>query len=227
MKKIYAIIILLMTLVIVSPANAINFWGFNVLTGGGTGSLDKIVPVNNDMAIGRVSGQLYSYTYTSTCAGVVNGSTIIAPVSLIGCWTGGVVIGGIGGGIGGSGAQYYLAYWTGSSDLGMLASLGTAGQVLTSAGAGAIPLWANPVTTSGTPTIHQWPAFTTSLDLKGISITASKPVCSNSSGEPTVCAGTEGVWQVAGSYLTTANIAASISDSDTTHCPDGNSVVAS
>ena len=50
------------------------------------------------------------------------------------------------------------------------------------------------VTSSGTPTNHQWAGWTTSTNLKGFSVTASKPVCTDANGDPAVCAGTEGVW---------------------------------
>ena len=80
------------------------------------------------------------------------------------------------------------------------------------------------VTQSGTTSNHQWAYFTADKTLTGVSITASKPVCSDANGNPAVCAGTEGVWQVAGSYLTSSNIAATITNGDTTHAPDGNSV---
>jgi len=56
----------------------------------------------------------------------------------------------------------------------------------------------NPIT--GTSTNHYWPYFTGATSMSGKAITASKPVCSDSSGDPGVCDGTEGVWQVAGSY---------------------------
>lgn len=45
-----------------------------------------------------------------------------------------------------------------------------------------------------------------------------------SSGTLLDCNTNPASFQAAGSYLTSANIASSISDSDTTHCPDGNSV---
>ena len=66
--------------------------------------------------------------------------------------------------------------------------------------------------------------FTADKTITGVAITASKPVCSDANGNPAVCAGTEGVWQAAGSYLTSANIAATITNGDTIHAPDGNSV---
>lgn len=50
-------------------------------------------------------------------------------------------------------------------------------------------------TTTGTGTNHYWPYWTGATSLGAKSITASKPVCSDSSGDPGVCAGTEGVWQ--------------------------------
>jgi hypothetical protein len=48
------------------------------------------------------------------------------------------------------------------------------------------------VTSSGTPTNHQWPGWTTDINLKGFTVTASKPVCTDASGDPAVCGGTEG-----------------------------------
>jgi len=43
------------------------------------------------------------------------------------------------------------------------------------------------VTTSGTPTIHQWPNWTDATTIKGVSVTASKVVCTDSDGEPVAC----------------------------------------
>lgn len=80
------------------------------------------------------------------------------------------------------------------------------------------------ISQSGSPANHYWAYFTADKTITGVAITASKPVCSDANGNPAVCAGTEGVWQVAGSYLTSANIAATITNGDTTHAPDGNSV---
>jgi hypothetical protein len=54
------------------------------------------------------------------------------------------------------------------------------------------------VTSSGTPTNHQWPGWTTDTNLKGFTIAASKPVCTDASGDPAACAGTEGVWAASG-----------------------------
>jgi hypothetical protein len=47
---------------------------------------------------------------------------------------------------------------------------------------------------SGTPANHYWVGWTDDSHIKGFNITASKPVCTNASGDPAVCAGTEGVW---------------------------------
>ena len=55
---------------------------------------------------------------------------------------------------------------------------------------------------TGTGTNHYWAYWTGTTILGAKSLTASKPVCTDSSGDPGVCAGTEGVWQVAGAYLT-------------------------
>lgn len=59
------------------------------------------------------------------------------------------------------------------------------------------------VDVSGTPSNHQWPGWVDADTMKGFTVTASKPVCTDANGDPGVCAGTEGVWQVAGSYSTT------------------------
>ena len=56
----------------------------------------------------------------------------------------------------------------------------------------------NPVT--GTSTTDYWPYWSSSSALSGASIAASKPICSDASKHPVICAGTEGVWQVAGTY---------------------------
>jgi len=53
---------------------------------------------------------------------------------------------------------------------------------------------------TGSGTNHYWTYWTGSTSVGSKSLTASKPVCTDSSGDPAVCAGTEGVWQVAGSY---------------------------
>lgn len=78
----------------------------------------------------------------------------------------------------------------------------------------------------GSGTNHYWTYWTGTHALSGKSITASKPVCSDSNGEPAVCAGTEGVWQtaltnplVAGTmntgYLCTKNAATNTIDCNT------------
>ena len=80
---------------------------------------------------------------------------------------------------------------------------GTCSGYLKSDGTCDSPSGAGTVTSSGTPTIHQWPNWTTATNLKGITVTSSSPVCTGATGEPVACAGTEGVWQVAGSYQAT------------------------
>jgi hypothetical protein len=60
-------------------------------------------------------------------------------------------------------------------------------------------------TTTGTGTNHYWPYWTSATALGAKSLTASKPVCTDASGDPVVCAGTEGVWQVYNSNLTGIN----------------------
>jgi hypothetical protein len=92
----------------------------------------------------------------------------------------------------GTGTQYYIPYWTASGTQGALDALGTTGYVLTSRGSGTIPTWqaatgGGNVSNSGTPTIHQWPVFTTATAIKGTTVTASKVVCSDSNGEPVAC----------------------------------------
>lgn len=59
------------------------------------------------------------------------------------------------------------------------------------------------VSTSGTPTQYNWAEWTNATTIKGTAVTASKPVCTDANGSPTACAGTEGVWQAAGSYQPT------------------------
>lgn len=67
---------------------------------------------------------------------------------------------------------------------------------------GAQAALSNPVT--GTGTNHYWAYWTGTNAIAGKSITASKPVCSDSNGDPAVCAGTEGVWLAAGGTATAA-----------------------
>lgn len=59
------------------------------------------------------------------------------------------------------------------------------------------------VSISGTPTQYNWAEWTNATTIKGTAVTASKPVCTDANGSPTACAGTEGVWQAAGSYQPT------------------------
>ena len=80
-----------------------------------------------------------------------------------------------------------------------------AGKYLKS-GASAVswdtPVGGGTVDISGTPANHYWTSWTDDNTVKGTAITSSKPVCSDASGDPAVCAGTEGVWQVADATLT-------------------------
>jgi hypothetical protein len=65
------------------------------------------------------------------------------------------------------------------------------------------PAGSGTVDVSGTPANHYWTGWTDADTIKGFLITASKPVCSDANGDPAVCAGTEGVWQVANADLAT------------------------
>jgi hypothetical protein len=80
-----------------------------------------------------------------------------------------------------------VALFNTGSCTGYLKSDGTCD---TGAGGGTVDV-------SGTPTNHQWPGWVDADTLKGFTVTASKPVCSDASGDPAVCSGTEGVWQTA------------------------------
>jgi hypothetical protein len=72
---------------------------------------------------------------------------------------------------------------------------GTCSGYLKSDGTCETPAGGGTVTSSGTPTNHQWAGWTSATNAKGFTITASSPVCSDASGDPAVCGGTEGVWQ--------------------------------
>lgn len=88
--------------------------------------------------------------------------------------------------------------------LGILKGTLTDGKYCTYTSSGTLfDCNSTPVTGSGTN--HYWSYFTGTNVIAGKSITASKPVCSDANGDPGVCAGTEGVWQVAGSYLTSVS----------------------
>lgn len=114
---------------------------------------------------------------------------------------------------------------SGTPPVGTITGLFTGeGDYLKSDGTKGTPSGSGDIVQSGSPANHYWAYFTADKTLTGVAITASKPVCSDANGNPAVCAGTEGVWQAAGSYLTSANIAATITNGDTTHAPDGNSV---
>lgn len=88
-----------------------------------------------------------------------------------------------------------------NTKLAAIAALANGAGVLTNDGSGGFSyVAAGAGTLTGTGTNHYWPYWTGTSTLGAKSITASKPICSDSSGDPGVCAGTEGVWQVAGSY---------------------------
>jgi hypothetical protein len=91
MKRLFLIISLILLLAI--PAQAGKFYGFNALTGGETGSLDKIPTTiaenviyasDGDMAVGVVSGYLYEYTYSATSTATPSTPTVITPISAVG-----------------------------------------------------------------------------------------------------------------------------------------------
>lgn len=72
------------------------------------------------------------------------------------------------------------------------------------------------VDVSGTPANHYWTTWVDSDTIKGTSVTASKPVCTDSNGEPAACAGTEGVWAAVGQSNTfTENNTFGNADTDT------------
>jgi hypothetical protein len=79
MKRILLILSALLIL-FVSPVYATNFFGYTILTGGGTGALDKINPSNGDMAIGMISGYFYGYKYDAFLGTTPDGVNIITPV---------------------------------------------------------------------------------------------------------------------------------------------------
>jgi hypothetical protein len=104
------------------------------------------------------------------------------------------------------GARYIGAYNTSSNPTcnattnGMMATVGTAPNILLQVcqnGTGWVTAGGGTLTASGTPTNHQWAGWTSATAIKGFTVTSSKPVCTDSSGDPAVCAGTEGVWQTA------------------------------
>ena len=95
-------------------------------------------------------------------------------------------------GLSGSGTQYYLPMWSSTGTLGALAGLGTSGYVLTSNGAGAYPTFqaaagGGNVSSNGTPALHQFGVWYDSTHVKGIAVTGSKVVCTDSNGEPVAC----------------------------------------
>jgi hypothetical protein len=70
-------------------------------------------------------------------------------------------------------------------------------STLTNVGGGVVSVATGGGTVTGTGTNHYWPFWSGTSSLGSKSITASKPICSDASGDPAVCAGTEGVWQAA------------------------------
>ena len=65
----------------------------------------------------------------------------------------------------------------------MLTSTAWSGPWISSPGGGGT----GDVTKVGTPTNHQWGLWTGDGTLKGVSVTGSKVVCSDSNGQPTAC----------------------------------------
>lgn len=86
-----------------------------------------------------IKSQIEALTGLSTGALAVASDAQSAPLGVLvsGTWVWS------GAGISGSGTQFYLPVWTGGASLGTLASLGSAGAVLQSAGAGANPAWSS------------------------------------------------------------------------------------
>ena len=80
---------------------------------------------------------------------------------------------------------------------------------------------------TGTPANHYWPVWTNTTTLKAVNLTGgfvSKPICTDSSGDPAVCAGTEGVWQAALTYPVTG-VAAPTAGLLVKWGPSGNTLV--
>ena len=73
----------------------------------------------------------------------------------------------------GTGTQYYIPVWTSSSTVGSVASVGSAGQVLTSAGPSAYPIWQTPSSGSGTVTSINAANNTPGITVSGTPITSS------------------------------------------------------
>lgn len=91
----------------------------------------------------------------------------------------------------GTGYNYYIPYWTGSTSLGAI-SPGTSGYVLTSNGTGSAPSFqaataGGNVSNSGTPTAYQWPQWQSAQIISGHSVTANKVVCSGTNSVPQAC----------------------------------------
>lgn len=89
------------------------------------------------------------------------------------------------------GTQYYTPVWTSSTAQTGIAP-GTAGWVYTSNGPSANPSFqatsgGGNVSNNGTPALHQWGVWYDSTHVKGVAVTASKPVCTDSNGEPVAC----------------------------------------
>lgn len=102
-------------------------------------------------------------------------------------------------------------FQTAGAKLTAIQNLASASGYLKNDGSGNFsydtPAGAGDVSKVGTPSNHQWAFWTGDGTLAGVSITASKPVCSDANGDPVVCAGTEGVWMAAGAIPTTITVA--------------------
>ena len=91
----------------------------------------------------------------------------------------------------GTGYNYYIPYWTGSTSLGAITP-GTSGYVLTSNGSGSAPSFqpsstGGNVSNSGTPTAYQWPQWQSAQILSGHTVAANRVVCSGTNSIPTAC----------------------------------------
>lgn len=171
----------------------------------------KIGTVTNaQICAGDSSGKIQCTTDPNTWAAAAhNHSGVYVEVdadltSLAGGISG--VVKGLGNGNGYSAAAYgdVVTLWASGSCSGYLKSDGTC-----STPSGGVDV-------SGTPAQYYWTTWVDADTIKGTSITASKPICSDANGEPAVCAGTEGTWAALGQSNTfTENNTFGNADTDT------------
>ena len=135
----------------VEPVDATSFKlqlnnGGNLSVALGTGTPDLVIKAIQDVVRANPSGRELMVSPDSPNAFVISGITFTAPSDAVG--------------IDGSGAQYAVPVFTDTKTITNL-PLGTAGQVLTSAGAGANPSWQ--AASSGVPYILGGAQFNASL----------------------------------------------------------------